>query len=137
MTVTERMLASHPGATSDTELLAAAIDACFECVQACTACADACLGEEMVSDLARCIRTDLDCANIALATGAVLTRQTASNPNVVAAALAACVTACSSSADECESHEDMHEHCRVCGEACRRCQEACRALLEALPDRFP
>jgi hypothetical protein len=129
MTVTQQMLNSHPDATAATDLLVAAIDACYECAQACTSCADACLGEEDVADLVRCIGTDHDCADVCVATGSVLTRQAASDDNLTAAVLAACVTACSTCADECESHADMHEHCRICGEACRRCQQACRELL--------
>jgi hypothetical protein len=72
------MLNAHPGGTGteDKEKLAACIAACFECAQTCTACADSCLAEEKVADLARCIRTDLDCADICAVTGAVLTRQT-------------------------------------------------------------
>ncbi|WP_166871027.1 MULTISPECIES: four-helix bundle copper-binding protein [unclassified Salinibacterium] len=132
MTVTRDMLDANPQEVADAAALATAIDACFECAAACTACADACLGEEMVADLVRCIRTDLDCADICAATGKVLTRQTAPDSNLLAAALAGCITACSTCADECESHADMHEHCRICGEACRRCQQACRDLLEDL-----
>ncbi|WP_026851898.1 four-helix bundle copper-binding protein [Glaciibacter superstes] len=130
MTVTEEMLNSHPGAdVAASDLLITAIDACYECAQAGTACADACLAEDTVADLVRCIGTDHDCADVCVATGAVLSRQSASDDNLTAALLAACVTACSTCADECESHADMHEHCRICGEACRRCQKACRALL--------
>jgi hypothetical protein len=37
------------------EALARCIDAYFDCAQACTAGADACLGEEMVAELTRCV----------------------------------------------------------------------------------
>ena len=35
--------------------------------QVCTACADACLGEDDVGELTRCIRLDLDCADLCAA----------------------------------------------------------------------
>ncbi|MDQ1058138.1 hypothetical protein QFZ23_002039 [Arthrobacter globiformis] len=127
------MLNSHPQGVDAArkESLAECIAACFECSQACTACADACLGEKMVADLAACIRTDLDCADICAATGNILTRQTATNTAITRPVLEACRAACAVSADECEQHSDMHEHCRICAEACRRCEAACTALLSA------
>jgi hypothetical protein len=62
----------------DREILARCIEACFSCGQACTACADACLAEDSVTDLARCIRLNLDCADICDVTGRVLSRQSPS-----------------------------------------------------------
>ena len=92
----------------------------------------ACLAEDMVAELRDCIRTDLDCADICAATGAVLTRQTGENTAVLRAQLEACRTACSACAEDCEQHAGMHEHCKVCAEACRRCEQACADLLAAL-----
>src|SRR5690554_5492529 len=43
----------------------------MECAQACTACADACLSEDMVAELTKCIRTNLDCADLCETTGIV------------------------------------------------------------------
>ncbi|APX02843.1 four-helix bundle copper-binding protein [Arthrobacter sp. QXT-31] len=128
------MLNAHPGGTGseDKEKLAACIAACFQCAQACTACADSCLAEETVADLTRCIRTDLDCAGICAATGAIVTRQTGDSSAIVRSMLEACRTACAVCAAECEKHAHMHEHCRICAEASRRCEDACTALLESL-----
>ena len=50
----------------------AGIEACFERAQACTACADACLSEDMVAELTKCIRTCTDCADLCDTTGRVL-----------------------------------------------------------------
>ena len=108
------------------------IEECIACAQTCTACADACLGEESVADLRRCIRTDLDCADVCGTTGRVLSRQTDSDIAITRAVLEACAQACKSCGDECAQHAEMHEHCRICAEACRRCEEACRRLLAAL-----
>lgn len=114
------------------EKLAECIEACFECAQTCTACADACLAEDMVADLATCIRKNLDCADICATTGSVLSRQTGNNVEVTRAQLQACMSACKGCGDECAQHADMHEHCKVCAEACRRCEQACADLLAAL-----
>ncbi|ABM10695.1 hypothetical protein FHR86_003690 [Paenarthrobacter ilicis] len=132
------MINSHPrtangtGGRLDKEKLADCIAACFECAQTSGACADACLGEDMVSELTTCIRTDLDCADVCAATGAVLSRQTGTNAEIVRATLEACRTACAVCAEECEQHAGMHEHCRICAEACHRCETACADLLATL-----
>ena len=129
----QEMIRSHPHVKGDSnDTLLRAVEACYACAQACTACADACLGEEMVADLVRCIRHDLDCADVCAATGAVATRRSGSNETVIRAMLEACATACRVCGDSCSEHAQMHEHCRVCAESCRRCEEACRAALQSL-----
>ena len=62
MTVAAQMLDTYPKDLGgvDKEKLAECIQACFECAQTCTACADACLGEDMVAELGKCIRTNMD-----------------------------------------------------------------------------
>lgn len=132
MQTVDAMLESHPEQSVhvDREKLAACIRACFECAQACTSCADACLSEEMVAELTRCIRTDLACADICAATGAVLSRSAEGDARILTAVLEACATACGVCAEECERHADMHAHCRICAEVCRRCEQACRDLLD-------
>lgn len=134
MSQTTAMLDAYPADLGqiDKNALAACIDACFSCAQTCTACADACLSEEMVADLAKCIRSDLDCADICETTGRVLSRHTGYDANLTRAVLEACATACKACGDECERHAEMHAHCRVCAEACRRCERACRDLLAGL-----
>jgi Domain of Unknown Function (DUF326) len=115
----------------DRQALAACIDACFECAQTCTACADACLSEQHVAEMVKCIRTNLDCADICDTTGRVLSRHTDYDANLTRAVLQCCTQACTSCADECAQHTEMR-HCQVCAEACRRCEQACRQLLGAL-----
>lgn len=104
----------------------------FECAQTCTACADACLSEDMVAELTKCIRTNLDCADICAATGNALSRHTGYDANVTRAFLDACRITCKACADECEQHAGMHGHCQVCAEACRRCENACTELLASV-----
>lgn len=116
----------------DKSKLAECIKACLECGQACSACADACLSEDMVAELTKCICTNLDCADICLSTGSVLSRHTDYDANVTRSALQSCAAVCNACADECEQHADMHSHCRICAESCRRCEQACNDLIAAL-----
>lgn len=112
--------------------LTACIEACYSCAQTCTACADACLSEEMVKDLVKCVRTDLDCADICGTTGRLLSRHTEYDANLTRSILEVCIAACRTCGDECERHAGTHEHCRVCAEECRRCERACQELIAAL-----
>ena len=91
---TKQMLETHPsGAAANADALAEVIDCCLECVQACTACADACLGEGNAEMLARCIRLDLDCADICDATAKILSRQVAFEPEMAQPVVDACARA--------------------------------------------
>jgi hypothetical protein len=133
MTHAERMIETNPSpAPVDSPTLAECIDACFDCDQTCTACADACLGEGDLQMLARCIRLDLDCAEVCGATGRILSRQTATDPQMLRVALEACAQACRLCGEECEQHAEHMEHCRICAQVCRRCESACNNLLSAM-----
>ena len=135
MTYAMPMLDTYPAEINlDKAQLASAIDALTACSQACTACADACLskGGDMLPHLVKCIRDDLDCADICEATGRVLSRHTGYDATLTRAVLQACATACKTCADECDRHADHHEHCRICAQACRRCEAACNDLLTSL-----
>lgn len=132
MTVAKDMLATNPVEPSSTvDDLAALIDAAFECAQACTACADACLAEDMVADLRRCITLDLDCADVCDVTGRILSRQTGNVAELTRSLLQTCRDACRLCAEECGRHAGTHDHCRICAESCRRCEQACDRLLAA------
>jgi hypothetical protein len=133
MTHAEQMIETNPSPTVvDAASLAECIDACFDCDQTCTACADACLGEGDFQMLARCIRLDLDCAEICSATGRILSRQTATDSQMLRVSLEACAQACRLCGEECQQHAEHHEHCRICAEVCHRCESACNNLLSAL-----
>jgi hypothetical protein len=114
------------------EALSRCIEACFDCAQTCTACADACLSDQMVAELVKCVRTDLDCADICETTGRVLSRHTGYDAILTREVVQVCATACRTCGDECGRHADMHEHCRVCAQECRRCEQACNELLSSL-----
>ena len=133
MTHASAMLDSYPADLGDVDMkaLGACIDACFDCAQTCTACADACLSEDAVAQMTKCVRTNLDCADLCEATGRVLSRHTGYDANLTRAVLQACAQACKACGDECGRHTKM-QHCQVCAEACRRCEQACRQLLDTL-----
>jgi hypothetical protein len=134
MSYAKQMLDTYPKSFNlDADLLAGALDALSDCAQACTACADACLSEDNVADLTKCIRLDLDCADVCEVTLRVLSRQTAYDANVTRALVQACMQSCKSCGDECQQHgEHGMQHCQVCAEACRRCEQVCTQLLEAM-----
>lgn len=133
MTHAGAMLETHPWEGNvDRDTLARCIEACFDCSQACTSCADACLSEEAVAELRKCIRLNLDCADICDVTGHVLTRQTEYDAPTSKSQLESCREACRTCGEECERHAETHEHCRICAESCRNCEAACERLLEAM-----
>jgi hypothetical protein len=135
MTTAQQMLQTHPQAAQmDRATLVECVQACFACAQACTTCADACLGEQNLPMLVRCIRLNLDCADICDTTGRLVSRQTEADWGVLRTQLQACVAVCRACGAECERHaQHGMAHCRVCAEACRRCAEACERLIAALP----
>jgi len=123
----------HPlPATLDREVALRCIAECLDCIAGCTACADDCLAEPDLPDMVRCVRLDLDCADICNATVRVITRQTMPDLRVIRSAVEACEVACQACAEECEHHAAMHEHCRLCAQLCRRCEQACADLLATL-----
>ena len=134
MTHAKAMLETHPApaGTLPTDVLAEVLHHLEECAQTCSMCADACLAEDMVAELRRCIRLNLDCADLCRTTASVLGRQVEPDTATVRALLEACRAACAACGNECRSHAEMHEHCRVCAEACRRCEAACRELIASL-----
>jgi len=133
MTSLKRMLDAHPHpAGSNGDAARDCIKACSECAQACTICADACLSEdEHLRMLVKCIRLNLDCADICRVTAQLLTRPSHRDAPALQAQLEACIQICKACADECSLHEAM-EHCRICANVCRECMEACEAMAAAL-----
>jgi hypothetical protein len=135
MTYAAPMSQANPSKPSvDADALVECIRACYDCAQACTADADADLAEPELREMVRCIRLCLDCADLCLATGAILSRQTAFEPTTARTAIQACMQACRACGDECEEHaRHGMAHCRTCMEACRRCERACNTVLTSLP----
>lgn len=132
--VATRMLETYPRDFNvSQDALVRCIEACYECGQACTQCADACLsGQGKQPELAKCIRLNLDCADVCITTGRIVSRQTEYDANLTRPALEACIAASKSCGDECERHGEHMEHCAVCAQCCRACEEACRGLLAGM-----
>jgi hypothetical protein len=128
----EMLKTYHQPLVIDAAVLATAIEAMSDCVEACTADVDHNLGEPSVAEMVKCIRLCLDCTDICAAALAIISRQGGFDTNVARPLLQSCVAACRSCGDECDRHAGMHAHCRVCGEACRHCEDACVQLLALL-----
>jgi hypothetical protein len=123
MSFAQAMIEPHPQPVLSNNALLACSRACFDCAQTCTACADACLAEADPKALARCIRLDLNCADLCDATGRIISRQTAFEAQMVSAVLLACTMTCRVCGDECQRHaRHGMKHCRVCTDACRHCE---------------
>ena len=84
----------------DAGMLAAAIDALSDCVQACNADNAADLGEPNVTEMVTCIRLCLHCADVCTATAAVLSRQAEYDAIVTEPLLGVCAAVCRSCGDE-------------------------------------
>ncbi len=132
MTTLEMLKSAPQKLTVDAQLVADAIDAASACAVVCTSCASACLSEDHPGEMARCVRDDLDCADLCEVTARHLARLNASDKKLTLAVLAACIEACKQCAASCAPHADHHEHCRLCAQACSTCEQACQALLDAL-----
>ncbi|OJW17163.1 four-helix bundle copper-binding protein [Mucilaginibacter sp. 44-25] len=91
------------------------------CVAACENCATACLNEDEVKPMVRCISLDRDCADICAQAARMLQRQS----EIAHQYLVLCEEICRMCAEECGMHE--HEHCQQCARACRECADACHA----------
>lgn len=128
-TTTEMINANPSRSVVQGDLLADCIEACMVCSQVCIACADACLGEPNPQELARCIRLNLDCADVCTAAERLVSRQHKPDTELLRMQMQACIHACQVCAVECEAHQSEHEHCRVCAEQCRRTEQVCRQML--------
>jgi uncharacterized membrane protein len=127
----QELMRAHPRAGRGIgDPLVECIEQCFSCAQSCTACADACLAEDTIDKLRRCVRLDLDCADICATTGAVVSRRTEPSEQVLLQLLDLCANVCQLCAEECEQHASHHQHCKICAAECRRCQESCRRAMQ-------
>ncbi|ULT54955.1 four-helix bundle copper-binding protein [Neobacillus drentensis] len=98
------------------------IESLHECMVACNHCFDACLEEENVRMMSKCIRLDRECADIC----SYLEQAIARGTPFISELAQVCATICEECGKECQNHQ--HPHCQNCAEACLRCAEACRKL---------
>ena len=102
------------------------IEVLSNCVAECSHCASACLEEQEVSKLSRCIKLDIDCAEICSLAISFVSRGSEHAEHV----LNECAEICEACATECEKHSRM-DHCRKCAEVCRSCAEVCHTGIAA------
>ncbi|HKR06979.1 MAG TPA: four-helix bundle copper-binding protein [Bacteroidia bacterium] len=95
-----------------------------DCANECNHCFNACLQEDDVKMMARCIELDRDCADICQLTASMLARNSEHAHHL----LKECADICEACAEECAKHKN--EHCKSCAEACRKCAEACATHQE-------
>src|SRR5690606_2461065 len=100
------------------------IDACYACATECDHCAIACLGEKDVKNMARCIRLDLDCAQICRLAAAYMAR----GSEFAQAVCRVCAEICEGGGTECAKHQMCH--CQRCADAFRKCAEECRRMAQ-------
>jgi hypothetical protein len=132
MHITE-MIIKHPRTKGEANAaLIRCIEECYDCAQTCASCADASLAEDDVKMLARCIRLNLDCTDMCVATGAIVTRHLVIESRILREILAACAQTCQRCEEECLKHASHHAHCRVCAEVCGSCREACESAIASI-----
>ena len=102
------------------------LDALNACLAACEHCATACLHEQDVKAMARCIALDRDCADLCVLTARFVAR----GSEHAAHLLKECAELCKACGDECGKYAHM-AHCKECAEACQRCETACRQGMTA------
>ena len=100
------------------------IDALLACALDCESCATACLTEDDVKMMVKCIQLDRDCAEICFLTAKLISRGSEHGLHL----LKECAEVCRKCAEECERHSHM-EHCAICAQSCRRCAEECAQLV--------
>jgi hypothetical protein len=122
------MLKTHPEPPRETAELIDHLTSLLDCAATCTLCADACLGEENVKEMVRCIKLNLQCADICAFTAKTVAHPTPPDQEVMKSQLRACGAACRACAAECQKHGKMHDHCRVCAEACQECAKMCEQM---------
>ncbi len=99
------------------------IDALTACIVQCNYCASACLDGDHVKMMAKCIKTDIICAEICSAT----LKLVAMDASLAKEMVKLCQKSCKECGDDCAKHD--HQHCKDCAEACKKCEEACKAYL--------
>ncbi|MDD2313728.1 MAG: four-helix bundle copper-binding protein [Proteiniphilum sp.] len=98
------------------------IEASLLCASSCNFCASACTQEEDVNKMAKCIRTDMECAAICYTAAELMSLGSSRAAEICRL----CAEICDECASECEKH--AHRHCQECAEACRNCAAECREM---------
>lgn len=102
------------------------ISTLYNCAAHCFHCADACLDEQDVKEMVKCIRLDKVCGATCIATAKAMAINVDSGD--ISGLVKYCQEICEKCAEECDKHSA--EHCKKCAEACRKCAEACSSYVE-------
>lgn len=94
-----------------------------ECVNTCNHCFSACLKEDDVKMMAKCIRLDKECAEVCSFTILVFHKS-----KFIDKYLELCASVCEACAEECGKYPN--EHCKECAKACKECAEKCRGFRD-------
>jgi hypothetical protein len=101
------------------------INLCIECAKTCDYCASACLKEEMLKRMVRCIELDLQCAALCRTASLFMTLQSEHS----GAICQLCADVCNACSAECSKHN--MDHCKKCAEICHQCAEECANMVAA------
>lgn len=92
----------------------------YKCASECDYCATACLDDEEVKSLSKCIKLNLVCADICRTTAIFIARETVHAEHIIKE----CTEICDLCAKECQQHDT--ESCKRCAEVCSNCAEQCK-----------
>lgn len=99
------------------------IKACNDCAVECESCATACLQEDDVKPMARCIALDRDCAKICYTASAFMASESEFSEGICRT----CAEICRACGEECRKHN--MDHCQRCADMCERCAEECEKMV--------
>ena len=99
------------------------VEALHKCAEECNYCATACL-DEKDPELVRCIKLNIDCADICRVTASFSAR----GSEHIMYLMKACAELCDACAEECGRHADKYDQCKKCAETCKTCVEECRLM---------
>jgi hypothetical protein len=99
------------------------VAACYDCADACDHCVVAVLEGSSPGKMVRCIRLNMDCAQLCRLAAACMVRKS----EMVDAIWEVCAQICETCAEECARH--AIEYSRLSMEACRHCAEECRLMI--------
>jgi len=112
--------------------LAHCIEVCLQCAASCTACADECLDEPELANMRRCIRMNIDCADIVSVIARLLSRRGEPELSALRAVLEAGTSIATQCAAETLKHAGAYEYCKLTSEICSLCARECEEALSML-----
>ena len=97
----------------------------FKSAALCNRCSSACLQEEDVKMMAKCIQLDMECAAICYLSAQLMSLGSERAKDICII----CADICNECSIECGKHES--EHCKQCSIAGRNCSDECLKMAAA------